>query len=1759
MPDDKQSKDEASQSEQSVGKTLADLKGLRASSKGNLSRTKNLIIQKGSTLSEPELECRLGILESYFKQILNVQSSIERFNNPDEEKTNEAFREEVEEIYVCAKTKIMTLLSDMRGNTTAAEHLNATYFPEHPRPRSKLEPIKLPTFSGKFSEYPNFMGLFTNLVHKDESLDTLQKFNYLLRYLSGSALDAVRDFNVVSSNYQKALDRLKARFDNKTLLFQEHINSLLEFPKLSKISASSLRHLEDSFNTHFTAMLAIGNYKDIASSILISLAMDRVDEETQSKWQDEMDYNKLPTWDEFNKVLDRRCKSLEAKEARIPKPSTSAKSQAKFDHSSSQNSGKKQFRKFKATTLAAERIQCEYCKSLQHFIDSCPEFDSLPVGRRFLEVKKRILCINCLGKDHSVRHCTKPKCSICSLPHNKLLHRFSVNNANDSSGQGQSSSASLVGRSSNQTILATAVVLIKDSYGNFQPARVLLDSASQLNFITESMVQRLRLSKSKADIQISGIGNGVTNVRYTTKSVCRSRISEFETELELLVIKNITNHQPSKSFEVESWKIPKNIVLADPNFNETAKVDMLIGADHFFDLLSIGQIKLEEKLTLQKTLFGWVVSGSYDSSDASARTVCLVGGEQLSKDEYLHERVEKLFEIENYPITSKLLNPEEEKCEEHFKNTVEKNGEGRYVVSFPFKEDPSALGESFEIAKKRFMSLERRLMKNIVVKEQYVDFLKEYEDLGHMSEVSDAETKNMKYFCPHQYVLRPESTTTKLRVVFDCSAKTSSGKSLNDILMKGPIMQDDLYSIILRFRCYKYALTADISKMYRQIVVNPNDRKYQCILWRSNQTDPLKVYQLNTVTYGTTSAPYLAIRCLKTLSEEGASMFPLGSKVLNEDFYMDDLISGGDSPEEIFGIYEEVRTLLLSAGFELRKWWSNEKTLLDVVPEVEREKPLRINDADIIKTLGIKWNPSSDELQYVIPEIKLNQKITKRIILSELSTLFDPLGLVNPVVVKGKILLQSLWVKKTDWDESVQARIFTEWEAFRNHLKELELVKVPRYVLSLRSRNTQIHGFSDASLRAYGCCVYLRSVDENGVVSCNLITAKSRVAPIKTQSLPRLELCAAELLASIILKILPNFSHIVDDIYLWTDSEIVLCWLSAHPSSWEVFIANRVSKIQTNLPQATWKHVNTKQNPADIVSRGAYASELRDSMWFSGPKFLKLSQDMWPKQKDLSMIRKDTPGMRKCNVVLLAKIIDDHFENMYLRFKSIDKTCQIFALILRWIIVVRKKMIIKKEEKEQKEEKTVFEEYELRYNSPIRADEIDNALLRILWNIQQKNFHEEIYKLKKEDIISPTSPVKNLNPFLDGDSFKLLRVGGRLQNADIPYSVKYPILLPKSNPFVKNLLTFLHNKNYHAGPQALVGIVRQRFWVLDVRTLAKKVVSSCWTCFKYRPKMLGQIMGNLPTDRVQPARAFLKSGVDFCGPFQTTYKLRGQRTSKSYVAVFVCFVVKAVHLEVVSDLTTEGFIAALKRFVARRGLCKDLYCDNGTNFVGARNQLEEFRRSFLDQKTEQRISQWCAAERIQFHHIPPKTPHFGGLWEAAVKSAKKHLVRTVGETSLTFEELSTVVADIEAILNSRPMYAMSNDPSDEEVLTPGHFLIGGPLNAIVEPVVTDYKMSALKRWRQLTLIKQHFWNRWSKEYLVDLQRRVKWSVSSQNAKINSLVLVGDDNAPPQNWLMGRITNLIQSSDGKVRVVDINTKKGVIRRSIHRIAPLPLDD
>lgn len=323
--------------------------------------------------------------------------------------------------------------------------------------------------------------------------------------------------------------------------------------------------------------------------------------------------------------------------------------------------------------------------------------------------------------------------------------------------------------------------------------------------------------------------------------------------------------------------------------------------------------------------------------------------------------------------------------------------------------------------------------------------------------------------------------------------------------------------------------------------------------------------------------------------------------------------------------------------------------------------------------------------------------------------------------------------------------------------------------------------------------------------------------------------------------------------------------------------------------------------------------------------------------------------------------------------------------------------------------------------------------------------------------------------------------------------------------------------------------------------------------------MLSQFMGNLPVTRVQPARPFINSGVDFCGPIKIHHKIRGKRPHKAYLSVFCCFATKAVHLEIVGDLSTDAFIGALKRFMGRRGNCQKLYCDNATNFVGARNQLQELTETIYSNKARETIAATCSGRGIEFHFIPPRAPHFGGLWEAAVKSAKTLLLKTIAERSLTYEELETIVIEIEAILNSRPLTQMSNDPNDLSVLTPGHFLIGEPITATTDVNARELKTSLTTRWKLITEMKQEFWRRWSREYLNELQYRYKWKERCQNVNPGDIVMIKEDNLAGFKWKIGRIEQVHKGNDGLVRVADVKTATGTLSRAIHSLSPLPCND
>ncbi|XP_073835822.1 uncharacterized protein [Musca autumnalis] len=1587
----------------------------------------------------------------------------------------------------------MKLLKKSRGSESAEMSLmNASM--ACGSSSSRLPSLKLPKFDGKYSEYKRFITAFNNMVNDNPAISLIEKFNYLLNCLSGPALAVVEPFQVCEENYEKALNRLEERYDNKVLIFLEHIESLFNVPKMQKSDSVSLRHLIDTVSVVRGSLLSLGSEADVMNAILVHMVLSKLDSDTKENYDEKQDFKSLPSWDLCYELLSRRCQFLESHIKRtevtekvvVNKP----KSNTRFNRS--------------AHTFVNSNSNCCYCNSSEHNISTCSSFANIVVSERFNFVKRSGHCINCLRKGHMVSKCpSKSRCRVCNSAHHTLLHISSspeqptTSNSNGISQQPSTSSnpVSFVARSFKRAIIPTAVILMKDNCGTFQPVRALLDSCSELNFISEETAKRLKLKFRPFSQEISGFGEVRTAIKFSVDATIKSRSSPFQWSSNFAVTKTISSRQPGEFLNTSQWKIPQNIELADPLFYKPQRIDVLLSAEVFFDLLLDGRISLGNGLPcLTNTVFGWIVGGSSPSLTNSNSLTCNLTVSTL-EDQNMDDLLKRFWEVEEYSKSPATFTEEEQACKDHFLQNSRFDSDGRVVVRLPFKKSPECLGNSLEMARRRFLSLERRLERDSTLKSMYEEFMQEYVSLGHMSPYSRS-LDNSHYVIPHHCVLKPHSITTKLRVVFDASARSSSNHSLNDILMVGPTIQQDLITTLFSFRLHKYALTADISKMYRQFRIDDQDRRFQLVLWRTNKNDELQVFQLNTVTYGLSAAPFLAIRSLFLIADRYKTSHPSGSEVLRQDLYVDDVLTGADNIEALALKRDELIQILKWHGMELAKWNSNHASLTS---NDDTEIIIKTSDNDITKTLGMSWKPQQDVFLYrfELPD--------------------DLLGILSPIIIRCKILLQELWVQNIGWDDPLNDHLKALWFQIKDDLSFIHQIEVPRYVLTSPDRIGEIHGFADASQRAYGCCIYYR-VSENGMYKSTLLIAKSKVAPIKAQSLPRLELCAAVLLSETWLKIKPKIENFVSSLHFWTNSKIVLQWLKLHSSTLNCFVANRISKLQEDTRNVFWRHVPTKSNPADIVSRGCSAQELSNTIWFLGPSFLQEDVSNWPgTEEEFTLdVPKPQPVKRMSSRTFSISIL-------HIIKCPVDRS-------LKPIDVVH-----------------------------VPPSELEDAFWKTVSLVQQSCYASDLQALEKGNVVQPS--LQKLTPFLHKmeigtKEINILRVGGRLANAEIPLDARFPALLPKDHRFVKLYVEYLHRMHLHAGPKVLLGILRQKIWIVNAREVVRKVVRNCVHCFHYKPKLLGQIMGNLPIDRLRAQRPFLVTGVDFCGPFMTSYRIRGKSPYKTYIAVFVCFSSKATHLELVSDLSANNFILCLKRFVGRRGIPQKLFCDNATNFVGAHNKLKELKESFFKDEVVQKMKSVCCQMGLEFNFIPPRAPHFGGLWEAAVKSTKTLLIKNMSESYLTFEELQTLIVEIEAILNSRPIASMSNDPNDGEALTPGHLLIGSSLVAIPEKTIEVDKPSLLTRWQRISYLKQQFWHMWSRDYLLSLQQRSKWFKEEENVKEGQLVVVHEDNTPPQPWLLARVAKSIPGRDGKVRVVELKTKNGSCCRPIHKVSPLP---
>lgn len=614
----------------------------------------------------------------------------------------------------------------------------------------------------------------------------------------------------------------------------------------------------------------------------------------------------------------------------------------------------------------------------------------------------------------------------------------------------------------------------------------------------------------------------------------------------------------------------------------------------FWTLLCPGKVSCgKNKPSFQETKLGWVVSGLLGASPNS-KVSCNVSTSSVE----LHKLIRRFWEIEEIN-SRRMLTREENECERIFKETTRRNADGRFIVSLPLKQSARYLGESRKQAEKRFYSCERKLLKDKLLRERYLAFMQEYSDLHHMTEDNDnLKSSEIEYFMPQHGVLRETSLTTKLRVVFDASASSSNVLSLNDLQMVGPVLQDDLLSILMRFRKYAFVVSADITKMYRQVLIEPSQRQLQKIIWRPTPNDPLKVFTLNTLTYGQASASYLAIRCLFELENEFETSHPDIAKIIRQDLYVDDLLTGTETITAVKRICKEAFRILKTGCFELRKWYSNNPQVLQDMKEIDLEcGVIEFSVGVQAKTLGLTWACQKDNLSYTIPPVS-QTTVSKRTILAAISSIFDSLGLISPCTIIGKIIIQELWALKISWDHAIPNHLASKWYKFKSDLAKLNDLKIPRRVINASAGHFELHGFADASERAYGACVFIRCVSTADECLVRLLCAKSKVAPIKSQSIPRLELCAAQLLSRLVDKVIKSINVHFDRCFLWSDSTIVLCWISTSPNLLKTFVSNRVSEIQTLTAGYEWRYVSTRDNPADLVSRGVYPSEILGScLW----------------------------------------------------------------------------------------------------------------------------------------------------------------------------------------------------------------------------------------------------------------------------------------------------------------------------------------------------------------------------------------------------------------------------------------------------------------------------------------------------------------------------------------------------------------------------------
>ncbi|KAL1448563.1 hypothetical protein WDU94_013886, partial [Cyamophila willieti] len=1571
----------------------------------------------------------------------------------------------------------------------------------------KLPPLKLKEFGGDLRQWLPFWAQFEK-IHLDPNMPAVDKLGYLSMCIvkDSPAQRVINSYPATEAMYPEVIKALNERFGRSDLLTELYIREMMSLVLQNTVSKTkmSVSDLYDKLQSHLRNLDSLGVTTENYASILMPLVSSSLPSDLLQIWE------RTDTGATSKEFLDSllnflKCEVEQAQKMKLAQSNfgltTAMDQHAKTREVSVRltRSDSKQEKFATATGLinnTSEEFVCIFCNT-KHKSYECLKAKSMPDGEKQELIKQSRACFNCLRKGHRAFQCkANIKCKKCSGRHYDVMC------------SAKSTSSCVVSNRIDSVLLQTLVVKLLDPFeGKSKDVRVLIDTGSQRSYIVKQVAQELGYKPiDTVSVRHALFGGGVTKAvdHNVYRLKVSSVVSDYRCNFEVMDQDKICTSVPivpSGSWMQELAE--QNIQLSDNSTRQ--EVDILIGSDTAAKMWTGRVHKLECGLVAMETHMGWTLSGKIPRESNHDGNVATLVTNLLIKEASINH----LWDLDTLGImdpTEKMSQAELCKAtEEHFLKTVGINEEGRYEVRLPFLANHPPLSSNYGLSEKRLDSTLRKLKSNGHELE-YGKVLESWLETGIIERVPDNEVENLNsHYLPHHPVFKVGSTTP-LRPVFDASAKENGRSSLNQSLEKGPNLIQKIPTCLAHFRENQVGLSGDIAKAFLQIAVNQRDRDFLRFLWR-DATGQLITYRHCRVVFGISASPFLLESCIQlhlqdTLkaSEEGKIVYPPDLvRTLRDSFYVDNCLISVGSIDEAQKFTQAATAIMSERNFNLRGW---EMSGEDGTPNV----------------LGLDWDKSKDTLSINTESVRSMKidEVTKKTILSAAHRLFDPPGFVSPVVLVPKLLLQRTWEENLGWNEPVSEDTRAKFLQWLEEIPHLDEVRIPRWAMTAKTDGVdrELHIFTDASKSAYATVIYLL-VRRQEDVQLHLLGSKARVAPTsktkKGMTIPRLELLAALIGARL-------FSTVVEDFRLkdvtatfWTDATTVLAWLGRPDDPWDVYVRNRVVEIKKLTGTYEWRHVPGEMNPADMASRGCSPKKFVKSKWWEGPQWLLTNPETWP-QGELKYNRDEIQSELRKSVVSAtvpsAVAPDTAWYNYFSRFKKIVR-------MIGWMLRFRTSSKYKAMHGRLPESRD------------LTAEEYQAAEMKVLWLCQREGPLD-------------MDKLNHLSPFTEEG---LIRLKTKISNREDDKDFCHPIVLPGVHPVIQRLVINVHLESSHAGTQMLLSILRQRYWITGGRRIIRTVLNTCVTCKRYTSKHIQTKATPLPIDRVRDAQVFEVAGVDFAGPL--FIRNDSGETKKVWVCLFTCAVYRAVRLELVSSLSTDSFIMALKRFCSRQNRPSIMYSDNGSNFTGFKNASEE-----LDWNA---IACFSSARKIEWRFIPPASPWWGGWWERLIGVMKTVMKKVLGRTYVNYEVLQTILCDIESVINLRPLTYLSEDPSDLAVLTPAMFLheiqeVGVPEWDLVQP--SDLR----KRYQHRQELVKNLRVRFRTEYLGQLKLFTS-KKSEREVKVGDMILIGDDNVKRMDWPIGVVTEVIEGRDSVVRVVRVRTSNGTLTRPVQRIYPL----